>query len=304
MSDVLTTTSAGVDADLQTYFSKKLLRQAKFQTVLDQFGYIENIPSASSKTISFTKYADLAVQTNTLTEGVPPDAVALSSSAITAVIDQLGFVIKLTDLAQLTPKHPVVQKTLELLGTQAARSRDAKINAVLAAGTSVNYANGRTSRTAIVAGDLLKMSDVSKAVAQLRTNGGQEFGDGNFVCVIDPTVEQNLMQDQAFRDAAIRNGLGTKGEAYKGEIATFAGVKFVRSNSIPTITSTVTVHTSYVLAMDAYAVTDLQTLTSYREGPGGVTDPLHQIMTLGWKVGFKSVILNQNFMVRLESAGV
>ena len=305
MSDVLTTTAAGVTADLQTYFSKKLQRQAKFETVLDQFGYIEKIPSASSKTISFTKYADLAVTTTALTEGVAPDSVALSSSAITAVIDQLGFVIKLTDLAELTPKHPVVQKTLELLGTQAARSRDAKIEAVLAAGTNVSYPASRAGRVNIVAGDILTFAQVMTAVAGLRTNGATEFEDGNFVCAISPTTEMNLMKDSAFRDAAIRNGLGNKSEMYKGQIATYAGVRFVRTNTIPIITgSTVPGYPSYLFGKDAYAVTDLQTLESFREGPGGVTDPLHQIMTLGWKVGFKSVILNQNFMVRLEAAGI
>lgn len=304
MADVLTTTSAGVDADLQTYFSKKLQIQAQFQTVLDQFGYIEKIPSASSKTIQFTKYADLTPTSTTLTEGVAPDSVALSSTAITAVIDQLGFVIKLTDLAELTPKHPVVQKTLELLGTQAARSRDKKIEAVLAAGTTVVYSASAANRAALAAGNILTNSDVAKVVATLRKNGASPFDDGMFVAVVDPTSEMNLMKDPAFRDAAIRNGLGTKSEVYKGEIATFNGVRFVRSNGIPTITSTVTVYPTYVFGKDAYAVTDLQTLTSYREGPGGVTDPLHQIMTLGWKVGFKSVILNNSFFARIESAGV
>ena len=303
MADVFTT-STGLAADLQTYFSKKLQIQAQFQTVLDQFGYIEKIPSASSKTISFTKYADLAPTTTALTEGVAPDSVSLSSTAITAVIDQLGYVIKLTDLAELTPKHPVVQKTLELLGTQAARSRDAKIESVLSAGTTVVYSNGAASRTALAAGSILTNNDVSKMVATLRKNGATAFPDGTFVAVVDPTTEMNLMKDPAFRDAAIRNGLGTKSEVYKGEIATFNGVRFVRSNTIPTITSTVTVYPTYVFGKDAYAVTDLQTLQTFREGPGGVNDPLHQIMTLGWKVGFKSVILNNAFMGRIESAGV
>lgn len=304
MADVLTTTAAGVNNDLQTYFSKKLQIQAQYSTVLDQFGYIEKIPSASSKTIQFTKYADLAVATTALTEGVAPDSIALSTSAITAVIDQLGSVIKLTDLAELTPKHPVVQKTLELLGTQAARSRDAKIEAVLAAGTNVFYAGARANRAAVVAGDIITVNDIGRVVASLRTNGAQPLDDGNFVAVISPTTEMNLLKDSSFRDASIRNGQGSKGELYKGEIATFMGVKFVRSNTVPTIAGTVTLHPTYIFGKDAYAVTDLQTLTSYREGPGGVTDPLHQIMTLGWKVGFKSVILNNAFMARIENAAV
>jgi hypothetical protein len=76
----------------------------------------------------------------------------------------------------------------------------------------------------------------------------------------------------------------------------------VISNVIPTIASTVTVHTSYLVGRNAYAVTNLQNLKSYVEGPGGVADPLHQKRTIGWKVGFKAAILNNSFMIRIESA--
>lgn len=296
------TTSTTLAADLQTYFSKKLLMQAQYQTKLDQFGYTEKIPSASSKTISFTQYADLAVATTPLAEGTAPTDTALSSSAITAVIDQLGAFVTLTDLAELTVKHPVVQKTTELLGVQAARSYDRTINSVIVAGTSVIYQGTNAARTDIGAGEVLTFSEVKKAVAQLRNNGAQEFADGNFVLVVDPSVEADLMGDTTFQNTVYRQPEIKGNENYKGTITKFGGVTVVRSNNIPTIASTVTVHTSYVFGQNAYAVSDLQTLTMYKEGPGSVSDPLHQKMTMGWKLGFKSVILNNNFMVRLESA--
>lgn len=297
------TSSSTLAADLQTYFSKKLLKQAKYKTVLDQFGYTEKIPSSSSKTISFTQYADLAPATTPLTEGTPPTDTALSSSAITAVIDQLGAYVTLTDLAEMTVKHPVVQKTTELLGVQAARSYDRTINSVVVAGTSVVYPGVVASRAGIGAGNVLTFAEIKKAVALLRNNGASEFDDGNFVLVVDPSVETDLMGDTAFQNTVYRQADPSKGnENYKGTITKFAGVTVVRSNNIPTISSTVTVHTSYIFGQNAYAVSDLQTLEMYKEGPGSVSDPLHQKMTMGWKVGFKSVILNNNFMVRLESA--
>lgn len=297
------TTSSTLSADLQTYFSKKLLMQAKYKTVLDQFGHVEKIPSNASKTISFTQYADLAVATSPLTEGTPPSDTALSSNAITATIDQLGAYVTLTDLAELTVKHPVTQKTTELLGVQAARSYDRTINSVIVAGTSVIYQGTNAARTDIGAGEVLSFTEVKKAVAQLRNNGAQEFDDGNFVLVVSPSVETDLMGDTAFANTVYRQSAPTQGnELYKGRIVSFAGVTVVRSNNIPTIASTTTVHTSYVFGRNAYAVSDLQSLEMYKEGPGSVSDPLHQKMTMGWKVGFKSVILNNNFMVRLESA--
>jgi N4-gp56 family major capsid protein len=302
----MATTSSTLSADLQTYFSQKLLKQAKYKTVLDQFGYTEKIPSASSKTISFTQYADLAPATTPLTEGTPPTDQQLSSSAITATIDQLGAYVTLTDLAELTVKHPVTQKTTELLGVQAARSYDRTINSVVVAGTNVIYPGAIASRATVTATSYLTFAEVRRAVALLRNNGASEFDDGNFVLIVDPSVETDLETDTTFQSTVVRNGLGTSGENYKGTITKFAGVTVVRSNNIPFLAgagaSGANVHTSYVFGQNAYAVTDLQSLAMYKEGPGTVADPLHQKMTMGWKLGFKSVILNNNFMVRIESA--
>ena len=177
------------------------------------------------------------------------------------------------------------------------------INSVVVAGTSVIYAGtGNAARVDLAATDYITFSDIKRALGVLRNNGASEFADGNFVLVVDPSVELDLMNDTTFQATVIRNGQGTSGENYKGTITKFGGVTVVRSNNIPTISSTATVHTSYVFGTDAYATSDLQSLEMYKEGPGGQSDPLHQTMKMGWKVGFKSVILNNDFMVRIESA--
>jgi N4-gp56 family major capsid protein len=301
------TSTTQLAADLQTYFSKKLLMQAEYKTVLDQFAYVEKIPSASSKTISFTQYADLTPATTPLTEGTPPTDTQLSTSAITATIDQLGAYVTLTDLAELTVKHPVTQKTTELLGVQAARSYDRTINSVIIAGTNVVYPGGVASRATITTTTYLTFTEVRKSVALLRNNGAQEFDDGNFVLVVDPSVETDLMADTTFQNTVYRQSQDPKAnEFYKGTITKFAGVTVVRSNNIPTVLGgvggAIPIHFSYMIGQNAYACSDLQTIEMYKEGPGTVSDPLHQKMTMGWKLGFKSVILNNNFMVRLESA--
>ena len=276
--------------------------------VLDQFGYQENIPSNSSKTISFTQYADLAPVNGVLTEGVAPTDTALASSAITAVIDQLGAFVTLTDLAKLTPKHPVMQKTLELLGVQGARTYDNYIFNAISAGTAVFYAGGAANRLALGATSYLTMADVFKAVANLRTNGAMEFDDGNFVLVVDPKVELDLLNDTVLQNVVYRQSPNNHtNELYKGAITTFAGVTLVRSNQLgsnATTTGTtggITAHFSFVFGQNAYAVTNLQNLQTYTQAPGSVADPLEQKMTVGWKLGFKSVILNNAFMYRIES---
>lgn len=291
------TTSSTLSADLQTFFAKKLLKQAEYTTRLDDYGHIENIPSRSSKTISFTQYSDLGLATGALTEGVAPTDTALAATAINATIDQYGAFVTLTDLAELTPKHPVTTKTLELLGTQAGRTRDRIIENTLVAGTSVIYAgSGNLARTDLAEADVVTSQNIRQAVKTLRQNGAMDW-DGYFVMIVDPSVSADLQADSEFQTMSARR----TDRIFKGEIGTWFGVRVVESNTLNTYSSTTTVHTSYVLGKDAYAVTDLQTLKTYVEGPGTVSDPLHQKRTMGWKLGFKAVILNDNFMTRIES---
>lgn len=316
------TNTTAVQHDLQTYFAKKLLGHAKYQTVLDQFGKREDLPSHSSKTIQFTQYADLAIVSNPLTEGVAPSGSKLQNQAITASVDQLGDYVTLTDLAGLTPKHDTVQEALKLLGDQAAKSLDRAINAVVSAGTAVRYAGGATSRAALAADSKLTWADVRKEVTRLRKSGAHEFGtvtkrnekgektkvkgDGNFVLVVSPSVEQDLMDDETFAKAATAQANKEKAnELYTGTVVNFAGVTVVRSNNLKTETGgsggTLEVQQSFLFGEDAYANTDLQKLKTYKQGPGGIEDPLEQRMTIGWKSGAKSCILNNNWMGRIES---
>ena len=308
------TTTAQTAADLQTYFSRALLKQAKYKVVLDQFGYNENIPAASSKTISFTQYSDLIPLTAANlngSEGVAPNDTALTTTAITAVVDQAGAFVTLTDLAKLTPKHPVMQKTIELLGVQGARTYDNLVFNAISAGTGVFYpaSGAAVSRATLTATSYLTFPDILKGVVNLRKNGAMEFDDGNFVFVCDPQVEGDLLQDTTLQNVAYRQQpTNHNNELYKGAIMTFGGVTLVRSNQMSSNAvantgtgGTLTAHISFLFGQNAYAVTNLQNMQTYTQAPGTVADPLEQRMTVGWKFAFKAVVLNQNFFYRFES---
>lgn len=304
------TTTTSVSADLQTYFSKRLLDIAGKDVVLTDAAYQENIPSNSSKTISFTQYSRLAVPGSVLTEGTAPTDTQLSPVAVTATIDQWGAFVTMTDLAELTIKHPLVQEATLLLGEQAAETIETQIASVLLAGTSVQYAGAVANRAALGAGNVFTTTELRKAVKSLQVNGARKVNAGDkfdnnssagnyYILYVDPSVAMDILADADFKAANQYNSDSLKAGKV---IGTWYGVMVVVSNVIPTQTSTVTVHTSYLIGRNAYAVTKLQDLQTYVEGPGGVSDPLHQKRTIGWKTGFKSVILNNSFMIRIESA--
>ena len=292
-------TSTTLAADLQTYFSKRLLDINAKDQVLQTAAYKENLPSNSSKTISFTQYSRLAVPGAVLTEGTTPSDTTVSNAAVTAVVDQWGAFVTLTDVAELTVKHPVVGQLEMLLGEQANEAIELQINAVLVAGTTVQYANGRASRATVTATDVLTTVELRKALKTLRVNGARPI-DGNFVLFVSPSQEMDLMADSDFKTAVTYDQ--NRKDLYSGSIiGTWMGVTVRRSNVIPTIASTTTVHTAYLVGRNAYAMSSLQNLQTYVESPGGVSDPLNQRRTIGWKTAFKSVILNNSFYVRIET---
>jgi len=308
MADSLTNTSI-LAADLQTYFAKKTLKVAEFNTVLKQFGEKVPIPSNSSKTVSFTRYAKYTAPSGTpsqLTEGVTPDAELQTIETVTAVAEQYGKLIRLTDLAELTVKHPAVQEVLRNLGLHEAELYDHLVFNVLKAGTTIKYVGGGSAITDITAANKMSYDEMLDSNALLEDNGAKKFGS-DFVLVIAPQVKADLLDDADFKSA---NQFNNTNRIYRGEIGQLAGFRVVSTNGpafTPELQATSgdanKVYTSFAIGTGAYQISDLQNMRVYNTAPGGQGDPLHQKRFLGYKFAFKSVITNQSWIQVIKSAG-
>lgn len=313
--DVVTVTSGtagnvgNVAADLQTYFAAKMLEVAERTTIMDQFGDKQPIPSNSSKTIHFVREEKFTVSAAPvqLAEGVPPDANGITMNQFEAVAEQYGFLVRISDLAELTAKHMVVERTVYLEGLHAAETYDQLIYNVLDAATTVYRPNNRSADTALLNTDLVGYTDLVANEATLQDNAGRPFESGDYVFVTSPQVYAGILRDPDFKAAA---QLRAPEKIWKGEVGELAGMRVIRTNS-PAFASTAQtttgfankVYSSFSIARWAYQVSDLQNLRTYIVAPGGQTDPLQQSRKIGWKFAFKSVITNQNWIIRVRSAG-
>jgi N4-gp56 family major capsid protein len=313
--DIVTVTSGtagnvgSVAADLQTYFAAKMLEVAELVTILDQFADKQPIPSNSSKTIHFVREEKFTVSSvpAQLTEGVPPDANGITMNQFEAVAEQYGFLVRISDLAELTAKHMVVERTVYLEGLHAAETYDQLIFNVLDAATNNYRPNGRAGDTSLFATDLVQYTDLVELEATLQDNGGRPYENGDYVFVTAPQVYAGLLRDPDFKAAA---QLRAPEKIWKGEIGELSGFRIVRTNS-PAFAATSQstagqankVYSSFALARWAYQVSDLQNLRTYIVAPGGQTDPLQQSRKIGWKFAFKSIITNQTWIRRVRSAG-
>jgi N4-gp56 family major capsid protein len=290
--------------------SARLLEVAELNTILDQFGDKHPLPANSSKTIQFTREEKLAVSTTPtqLSEGIPPDAVGITINQFQAITEQYGALVRLSDLAELTACHNLVERTIYILGLQAAETYDQLIYNVLNAGTTVYRPNNKANDAALVGSDGATAVDLIEVEATLNGNGARPFESGYYAWITSPQPYGFILKDPDFKAAA---QFRAPEKIWRGEVGELYGFRVIRSNSPAFAATTQTaagsstlVYSSFGIGRFAYQISDLQNLRVYVVAPGGHMDPLQQSRKIGWKFAFKSLITNQNWLVVVRSSGL
>ena len=242
----------------------------------------------------------------TLTEWVTPDDTAITFTTISLTANQYGMYAIITDILEDVSPVPMVSNALKVIGENMARIIDQSIQGVLSAGTNVIYAGTASNRTDILGNGNFLMTPtlLAKANAFLSTKAAPVFGDG-YIAVMHPNVIFDLQTwtaTWAFIDLSKYTESGRE-LLVKGEIGKIFNIRVVSSAFIQTFASTTTVYPTYVMWKGAYWVADLQGLRSYMVGDGASkSDPLAQRRYVWAKVAFNSIILQQDALVRIESA--
>ena len=286
MANMNTNTTTGMSAEMKTYYDKALIQLAAPELVHDQFGQMRDIPKNGGKTIQFRQFDPLPELTTALAEGVTPDGQSLSAKGITATVAQYGGYVTLSDMIQLTAIDNHVVQATKLCASQAGRTLDTITREVLAAGTNVQYAGGKTSRAAITAADVLTVDLVKKAVRFLETQDAPKI-NGYYVGIIHPYVKYDLMKDPDWKYP--HQYVDTE-NIYRNEIGELYGVRFVQSSRAKVFkaagASSADVYATLILGDDAYGVTEiegggLQHIVKPL-GSAGTADPLNQRSTVGY----------------------
>lgn len=200
-----------------------------------------------------------------------------------------------------------IPKELRMLNAQhAAEAIEQEVRNVLRVGTSVYYANNKASRNLITSADQVDMNDFLAVVTALRNNDARPIR-GNFRAMVSANVVQQMLQDSSFREIVSRS---SKDYYFTATIAEFLGLGFQFTSIAPTIANSgsnnavSTLEQSIIVGMNSYGITKwmLNDYDVVYTSPGGHGDEWMNKHALTWKYNFKSVILNQSWMYRLESA--
>ena len=304
-----TTTSTTNFSDLVTQLvAARALEELRARAVHAMPGlYVPARFIKGTNTLRYARYADLAVSTATLSEGVAPtdDALTISSEFFTAA--QYGATVAVSDLANLDSPHDLISIAAERVAYKAVRSMDhlvrdvihstAKTSAVFGATASATLTQN-TANSAVAAAGLLSGSFVKQMVTRLKAANVPQFADGTYRCIIHPSQEYDLVSDTSVNGWIESRKYVDNTNLLTGEIGMFAGVRFIVSSDAKVYAtagaSSGNVYNALFLGPDAYTIGDSQTLQSYFVAPGGDhSDPLAQKALVGYKMRFGTLLLDE-----------
>jgi len=313
-----TTRASHVTEEINQFYTRTLLERALPYLVHTKFGQVRDIPmKAGTDVINFRRYGSLTANTTALSEGVTPSGTSLSITDVPATVLYYGDFVTLTDKLQYETIDPILTETADVLGEQAGDSIDQLCRNILVAGTTIQYASTAAARDEVLAAMKLTRDEVKEMVRTLKGNNAKPISkivnpstgynttpiNRAFVGIVHPNTTYDLKDATGWIPV---EKYPNKGDVMQGEVGALDEVRFVESTNAYSVASTVTVYVTLVLAQNAYGITRiagkaLQNIVKPL-GSAGSADPLDQRSTSGWKATFIAVILNQDFMGRIEHA--
>lgn len=313
-----TTTLTQIPAGIAAFYDRNLLERATPSLVHDKFGQSRPVPKGSSKAIKFRRYSALATATTPLTEGVTPASTQLAVTDITATLAQYGAFATLTDIVSLVTEDAVITEATDVLGEQAGETLDVIYRDILNAGTNVYYANGVAARVNVAAAPAT--ADLDAITKTLKGQNAKRFTQmiqGSAKVNTYPIRPAFMAITHTDKVSEYENLTGWKsveeyasqGEVDMNEAGAYKNIRFLETTNAKIFTGAgaagVDVYSTLVFGKDAYGIVGLKgnrNIETVVKPLGSGEDPLNQRATVGWKALATAKILNDSFMIRLETA--
>lgn len=252
-----TNVASQFSADIEAYIADETLPLTRKQLVAYQFGDPLELPEGRGTTYTATRYNRVPLPFAPLSEGVPPIGETMTITQVSATAQQWGDKITITDVAELTIKHPLFKKATELTALQVAETLERNTFNSILGFTQVNFVNSRAARVNLAAGDVISPHEINRAYGALFTNGtprfsGDEITDDkieadaggaqassnprampHYVALMHPLVAQDFRENSTVVTAWSYSDIN---RLYNYEAGEWGGIRFCLSNMVPTFT--------------------------------------------------------------------
>lgn len=323
------TTYGDVSPRIGAYAAVQMLKHAEPIIVLEKLAQVRPMPQNKGQTLKFRRPVPFAVATTPLTEGVTPSSQAMAYQDVNAALAQYGAWCELTDVIQDTHEDPVLNDMAMLCGEQAAETKEMLNWGVIKAGTNVIYTNG-SARNAV--NTPVAIEDIRNATRTLRAqrakmitkilSGSVDVGtrpiEGGYIAVGHTNLEADLRSLTDFTPVA---EYGTRKPICNEEVGSVETVRFILSplfapfadaggakgTMMSTTGTSADVYPLIVMGEEAWGTVPLKGKEAIKpmilnpNTPRG-GDPLGQRGSVAWKTWHVATILNNAWMVRIETA--
>lgn len=297
----VSTTSTN-SSNLHLYYEKKLLSTLEPRLQLFKMGKKQRLPKGNGKQVKWLRYSKISSSTSALTEGTAPSEISFTTANVTSTVAQYGQFSKVSDLLSDTAIDPVLQNLSERFGRAAAETIEDLIVAELDASGFVQRVNNRANDDAIVAGDILNHSELLEAVISQKIAYIGPHEMGAYMAVLHPSCQFDILNETAtgsWVDVNKYAGPESQGKILRGEFGQLYGMRMLVSDKMTAAAnmSSVSVKKNYVIGEEAFGVVELDgdsiEMIIKDHKSGGVSNPLEQFATVGYKIhGFAAKYLD------------
>ena len=246
--------SGSFQADVEAYIAQSTLPLARRQLVVYQFGDPLTLPKGRGVVYQAARWNRVPLPYAPLSEGDPPIGQNMTVTMVSATALQWGDKVTLTDVAEMTIKHPMFQIAKELCTLAVSETLERNTFNNLNGGSQVNYVNSRGARASLVAGDVMNLHEINRMQGALSTIGAPRYmgdeqtdtkldadaggarasndprGMPHYTSVGHTLAMQDLRENSTFVLASSYSDIN---KLYNAEVGELGGVRFCASNMVP-----------------------------------------------------------------------
>lgn len=301
---------AGLSVEARTWYETVLRSRNTPDFVHEKFGMKKSIPTRGGNRISIRQFTRPAAATAALVEGTPPSATNPTVAETIISVAQYGAYMLGTDVVEKQAIDPQLTEWSAVFSEMMYDTRDRITRDVINAGTNVAYSGAGSVRSSVASGLDLGWTELRAARRTLKNSNVPPYEGGKYAAIIRPRVMEQLLGDSdvinALQNAGVRGG---GNDLFKGSITELLGITFNETSNASTFSglgqSASFVEATLFCGKDAYAVTEYNALASdiifHEAGSSGITDPLNQAWSLGFKTALGVGIVDQDRILRFES---
>lgn len=320
-------TTGKLSSKVQAVYDRNMLTRVTANEVFDRFGQAKVVPANSNAKTAFAyRYKNILPATTPIAEYNGSNIKApnkIVREEVEYSIDSYGDYIVHTDELDYYDFDNINTSFLDILSDQASLTVDTIRRDVLRGGTNVIFADTATDRDTVATGTKkITALDLKTAVIKLKNQRAKKFKEiiggstkiattpvrAGYVGIASPEVIEDLRELTGWKDV---ENYADHSKSMPDEIGSWGDIRFVESYNNDPVDPTgagagTNVYLTLVMGKDAYATTSLRgkggIMTKVKAiGSAGAEDPLDQYGTIGWKAITGCAILNEAWLVRLES---